>query len=315
MVLVPRGVFLSVFVLVSVVLSACNISEHPDEAVVVTIGERNITAEVLQRDIKRLTLDMGIADQELEPVAKPLIDKIVEHYLILEYGRKAGIHVSEDELDAVIKEIQKDYQQNDFQEILLRGYVNFEDWREGLRERILVKKILKRSTGSIAPIPLQEIKSYFDAHQDEFRHPPMVELRQIVTRTRDEAEEIRERLKAGEDMADLAIQYSIAPEAENGGEVGWIGQPDMEESTEKVIFALPVGETSPVVETPYGFHVFEVLRKRPEGLRSLPEAMEEIESKLLYEKEVLFYKKWLGELRDLFPVWISQEYLKNMENG
>ena len=154
---------------------------------------------------------------------------------------------------------------------------------------------------------------YFDANQEEFKRPIMVKFRQIVIRTREEAQNIRKRLMQGEDMSQLAREYSIAPEADNGGEVGWVAEDNLEASMAKAIFSLPIGKISPVVETAYGFHIFKVLSKRPAGFQSLPEAITEIESKLNYEKEAQFYKKWLKDLRATFPVKINEDLMKTLE--
>ena len=141
----------------------------------------------------------------------------------------------------------------------------------------------------------------------------MVKFRQIVIGTEKEAKNIRRRLNQGEDMDRLARKYSIAPEADNGGEVGWVAEEHLEATMAKAIFSLPIGKISPVVKTAYGYHIFKVLSKRPAGFQSLPEAITEIESKIYYQKEAQFYKKWLKELRTTFPVKIDQDQLKTLE--
>ena len=172
-----------------------------------------------------------------------------------------------------------------------------------------------KASQNISPVTYHDVKTYIESHQNEFMRPRMAKFRQVVTRTKDEAEKILQRLKNGEDLDALARAYSVAPEAENGGVVGWVAQGELEESMEKVIFSLPVGRISPVVRTPYGYHIFEVLSKRSEGLKSLPEAMEEIESKLSHEKMELFYQRWLKELRVHYPVSVNNELLNTLEFG
>ena len=135
----------------------------------------------------------------------------------------------------------------------------------------------------------------------------MVKLRQLVTSDHSEAKQILGFLADGQDMGKLAKRYSITPEAKNGGNLGWVSKGDMEESMEKLFFPLPVGRTSSVLKTPYGYHIFEVLAKRPEGYYTLPEAIAAIESKLSLQKKDLFYKRWITELRDRFPVKVDQK--------
>ncbi len=179
----------------------------------------------------------------------------------------------------------------------------------------LIKNIIREASRNISPVTFHEVKTYFESHQNEFMRPRMAKFRQVVTRTKDEAEKILQRLRNGEDLDALAWAYSVAPEAENGGVVGWVAQGELEESMEKVIFSLPVGRISRVARTPYGYHIFEVLSKRSEGLKSLPEAMAEIESTLSHEKTELFYQRWLKELRGHYPVSVNNELLNTLEFG
>jgi parvulin-like peptidyl-prolyl isomerase len=296
-------------------LSACGIFDRSDEKVAITVGKRNVTPDELKRDIKFITFEMGIPDQTVKNVLQPLVDRMVDHYLILEYGKEKGITVSTNELESAVKDIKKDYPDKVFQEMLLHRYVDFEEWQEGLRQQLLIKNIIREASQNISPVTFHEVKTYFESHQNEFMRPRMVKFRQVVTRTKDEAEKILQRSKNGEDLDALARAYSVAPEAENGGVVGWVAQGELEESMEKVIFSLPVGRISPVVRTPYGYHIFEVLSKRSEGLKSLPEAMEGIESKLYHEKTELFYQRWLKELRVHYPVSVNNELLNTLEFG
>jgi parvulin-like peptidyl-prolyl isomerase len=143
----------------------------------------------------------------------------------------------------------------------------------------------------------------------------MVRFRQIVTGTREEADNLQKRLMQGGDMAAAVAQSSRIPISAGSLEPGWFAKGDLDESIEKVVFSLPVGKVSEVVETPYGFHIFEILGRRPEGVRSLHEAMPEIETKLRSERLEAFYSEWLQGLRETIPVEIDRERLKELELG
>jgi len=76
-----------------------------------------------------------------------------------------------------------------------------------------------------------------------------------------------------------------------------------------------MGRVSGVVESPYGFHIIEVLGRKPEGVLSLPEAMTGIETKLRSERLEAFYSEWLRDLRKAIPVKVDRELLKDLELG
>lgn len=77
--------------------------------------------------------------------------------------------------------------------------------------------------------------------------------------TREQAEEIRSRILAGEDFGELAQEYSADPgSARRGGDLGWFGPGQMVQPFETAAFALQPGDVSEVVETPFGLHIIRV---------------------------------------------------------
>jgi parvulin-like peptidyl-prolyl isomerase len=81
-----------------------------------------------------------------------------------------------------------------------------------------------------------------------------------VTRSRGDAktraEEVASKAKAGQDFTELVKQYSDDPEAQSRlGSLGKFGRDKFDKAFTDAAFALKVGETSGVVETPFGFHV------------------------------------------------------------
>ena len=301
-----------VFVAFVAAWPACELFERPVEKVVLTVGSREITPKELKAQSKRMALEPDGTSKEL---FDSFIERVVDHYLILEYGKEQGLSVSDEELESAVREIKRDYSENDFRELLLKGYIDYYEWKESLREQLLIRKITSKASAASPQVSIEEIKAYYDTHLEEFRRPAMVRFRQIVTRTREEADNLQKKLVQGGDLAATVVQSSKVPASAGSSEPGWFAKGDLDESIEKVVFSLPVGKVSGVVETPYGFHIFEVLGKKPEGVRSLYEAMREIETKLLSERREAFYSEWLQGLRKAIPVKIDQELLKEMELG
>jgi parvulin-like peptidyl-prolyl isomerase len=291
---------------------ACDAFDRPAEKVVISVGSRKITPEDLKEHLKRMAFEPDVANQER---FDSLVEMLVDHYLVLEYGKQQGLSVSDEELENTVREIKKDYAEKDFQDLLLKGYIDYGEWKEGLREQLLIRKITRKASEAGPQVSIEEMKAYYDSHREEFRQPAMVRFRQIVTRTKEEADNIQKRLVQGGDMAATVAQSSKVPASAGSSEPGWFAKGDLDESIEKVVFSLPVGKVSGVVETPYGFHIFEVLGRKPEGVRSLPEAMTEIEAKLRYERQEAFYSDWLQNLRKAIPVKIDRALLKELELG
>jgi len=102
-------------------------------------------------------------------------------------------------------------------------------------------------------------------------------------KARQEIESIATRVKAGEDFAELARQYSEDPgSGSKGGDLGYNPKGRMVPEFDEVMFSLEPGQVSDIVETKFGFHIIKLLGTR-EGNISLEEATEEIADQLYRE--------------------------------
>ncbi|HMJ25321.1 MAG TPA: peptidylprolyl isomerase [Pyrinomonadaceae bacterium] len=106
-----------------------------------------------------------------------------------------------------------------------------------------------------------EISAYIAKH-------PELDTKQARTK----AEEVLKRVKAGEDFAKLAKEFSTDPGSkEKGGDLGWFGHGQMVPEFEKAAFALQPGQVSEIVESQFGFHIIKVDEKKTETKDGKPE--------------------------------------------
>jgi peptidyl-prolyl cis-trans isomerase D len=139
------------------------------------------------------------------------------------------------------------------------------------------------------------VQQYYDSHQATYAKPEQVHARHILFRVapdaapdakaqaRQRAEEVLKKVKAGDDFAELAKQYSQDGSAASGGDLGFFTRGKMVPPFEQAAFALAPGATSEIVESPFGFHIIKVEAKEEARTQPLDEVRAQIQEQLRQE--------------------------------
>jgi parvulin-like peptidyl-prolyl isomerase len=152
------------------------------------------------------------------------------------------------------------------------------------------------------------MRKYYKKHRSEFTVPEQLRVRQIVVKDYQEAQNLLRRLKQGAAFDDLAKKHSIAPEAEAGGDLGFFGRGDMPEEFD-VVFSLKPGETSDIVKSPYGYHIFQVVAKRGESVSDFNDVKDQIRRMMVQEEEGKIFQAWLHKVKNKASVRVNKKAL------
>lgn len=185
-----------------------------------------------------------------------------------------------------------------FRQELAKQGLSFNDWQKKMAYSALEKKVFKKITANLPNPTNEEINQYYETNKSKYIHKEKVLLRQIVVATEASADKIQEALKANKKLEDLAISFSITPEAKKGGLVGWV-EKGMLDVFDKA-FDLPLNTISSTFPSPFGFHIFRVEGKIPAGHQPLNEVKNSILVTLRGQKEQALFKSWLDkEIRQI----------------
>jgi peptidyl-prolyl cis-trans isomerase C len=127
-----------------------------------------------------------------------------------------------------------------------------------------VRSLLREVCGPV-PAVSQDVLDREIARRLEQAQPARAHVRQLLLKTLEQAEAARERLNQGEEFERISLEASHAPNAESGGELGYVVQGTLPQDLDEVIFAMEPGTTSQPVPSPAGYHIFQVLEVIPEG--------------------------------------------------
>ena len=249
--------------------------------------EQEIKAEITQHKLlAAIGSAVTVSDAGIRDEVKKQDTKVKFQYAVITLDDvKKQIHPSDAELKAF-------YEKNKQQ------YVN------SIPEKIKARYILV-DTNNIAQqvqITPPELQQYYRQHQDEYRIPETVTVRHILIKTpppdangkvdqaavdaaKAKAEDIAKQLKAGANFADLAKKYSQDDStAKDGGLLPPITRGRTVPEFEQAAFNTPVGQTTGVIRTSYGFHIIHVEGKQQARLKPLDEVKPEIEPILKKQK-------------------------------
>jgi peptidyl-prolyl cis-trans isomerase C len=144
----------------------------------------------------------------------------------------------------------------------------------------ILREALLKDLQAKVKISDEEIQEFYQKHQSEF---DQVRARHILFSTRPPqspdgdkpaatpdpaavrrtAEDVLKRVKAGEDFAQLAKEFSEDPGSkEQGGDLGFFGKDQMTPKFEEAAFGLQPDQISDIVETPFGLHIIKVEERR-----------------------------------------------------
>ena len=82
--------------------------------------------------------------------------------------------------------------------------------------------------------------------------------RHILVDTREACEELKSKIEAGADFAQVAREHSKCPSGKNGGDLGEFGRGEMVPEFDEVVFTAEIGKVQGPVKTDFGYHLIEI---------------------------------------------------------
>jgi len=146
--------------------------------------------------------------------------------------------------------------------------------RDQIREQLLAREMTQKITRSLEITPA-EVKRFFNKipsdslpyYDADAIIGQIVRVAKVSSQQKEEAktrlEDLRNRLLNGENFNELAKKYSEDPSAQaNGGELGYVGRGAMVPEFEAMAFKMRKGEISHPFESPFGFHIMQLIDRR-----------------------------------------------------
>jgi peptidyl-prolyl cis-trans isomerase C len=150
--------------------------------------------------------------------------------------------------------------------------------RKALQDVYIAKMLMER-------VREEDVTAYYD---NEIKNGPVeeeVRARHILLDNREAADAVVADLENGADFAALAKERSKGPSGPSGGDLGYFSKQSMVPAFSDAAFKLAAGETSPPVQTQFGWHVIRVEDRRNRPVPPLDQVRDQIYQLLISEAQ------------------------------
>src|ERR1700677_2886623 len=244
------------------------------EDVVVHVNDLIISRSDVERAEQSLAQENAQASATPAEAAerqKNLLRDMIDKQLLLSRGKELGINADAEvvrRLDEIRKQNHLDTME-DLEKAARQQGVSFEDFKAGIRDRVITQMVVRDEVGRRMQQPTQaQEQAYYEAHKQDFQQPEQIKLSEILVPTpadtndaaiaQAQADGIEAKLKAGGNFEELAKADSGGPTAAQGGELGMYKRGTLGQVLEDQTFNLKAGEWTAPIRTKQGFVILKV---------------------------------------------------------
>jgi len=235
----------------------------------------------------------------MQEIHKKMLNAMIDQSLTQQEAKKYHINVSDTAIDNAVENVKKakSLSQEEFEYALEQEGLTLKEYRENIKKQILQSKLINRAVKSKVIITESDIKKLYEANIEKYSGTKKYHLRNILMADEDEIKEIKKKLDENKEFITLAKKYSIAPNAQDGGDLGTFDIRNFSESIKESISKLDKGGFTDVISTAQGFQIFYVEDIVLESAKTYEEAYDEIHEILYREQVEKKFDTWLESLK------------------
>ena len=277
----------------------------------VPIERAEFDGEVLLIQKSILGLGKPLTYNQVASVQKEVLESMIRREILYQESRKSGIKPDENAVNKEIKALKNQFSNEaEYKNELHRRDISEETLRSRIEKNSSIEQYVERQFAAKATVTDSDMVGYYESNLELFKQPLQINVSHILIQTdpkwdasrkqeaRRKAEQVLKSVKKGQDFAAIAQEQSNSPTRINGGGLGYIKRGQLGGQFEDAVFALQPGETTDIIETDYGFHIFKVTEKKPETVLAYENVKDKIRQFLRDEKakqEADLYAKTLRE--------------------
>lgn len=294
-------------------------------SVIAKVDNQIITnADIIERYkiISKLSKIKANSLAEQQTIFSQLLQKMIDEELQIKEAKNLEIEVDQEKFADVKDDIAKDLHQSpeSLENFFRDNGISYDSFMKQIEAQILWSDIVRRI---VAPkikvaqseidelVELRKIKTTLEKYLIAEIFIPSQDDDQVVD-SKTLATKLFDELKSGKDFDKIAKQFSRSATSEFGGEVGWIGEGDVDNKIYKTVSNIKVGEVTRPIEMQDGYYLFKVLQKK--SFNTLSAQDNEQLNNIVYNKKLqLSAKGYLMDLKKNAYIEIDRKALERIE--
>ncbi len=214
--------------------------------------------------------------QQLPPhdvLEKQVLDSLIMLRLQVQRAQSTGIRVSDADVDQAMQRVAENnhISVQQLRASLSQQGMDIDTFRKSVRDQLLVQRLQQRVVQSQSQVSDSEIDILLASNslkegevhlQHILINLPDGANAQQIQQAKDKADDVKKQLDGGMDFTAAAIRFSGAPDALQGGDLGWRHYDEVPEAFANLVEGMQPGTVSQVVRGPSGFHIVKLVERR-----------------------------------------------------
>jgi peptidyl-prolyl cis-trans isomerase SurA len=245
------------------------------DSIVAVVNDDVVMQSQLSRYLDRIKIELRQRNTELpsaEVLRRQALERLVLMKIQLQIAEQTGLKVDDETLNRAISTIASDNGMDleRFRTTIDSQGYSFSQFREDIRQEIIVSKLRQKQVDNLIHISDREIDNYLATQaqqndvESEYRlshilvGTPEGASPEAIEKARKKAEGVLERLREGEDFKKVAVAESDGQQALEGGDLGWRRASEIPGMFADAVKSLKEGELSDLIRSPSGFHIVKL---------------------------------------------------------
>jgi peptidyl-prolyl cis-trans isomerase SurA len=249
------------------------------DRVAATVNEGVVLSSELDEQIAQISERMRSQRVEMPPqnvLRQQVLERLVLQELQMQRAERAGIQVSDETLNNALRDIaeQNRIPLAQLPDALASQGLDYATFRDGMRRELAMQMLRQRDVIARIYVSPREIDQFLErqkkapSERNEYNIShiliavPQAASPEELAEAERKAREVYDKAQAGEDFSRLAIAYSNAQTALEGGSLGWRKGPELPTFLSESVAAMKAGDVTQPIRTPSGYHIVKLNEMR-----------------------------------------------------